>query len=398
VRFATVAMIFAFALGMQTAGATAQAGDLVNGFGQTDVGSNFDFSVEGSATGASPTGHFSLTGPPNVYSWEATPRCMSVAGDRATLGFVIDSGSIGGLDISGQGVLLWVQTHTEHGTAFYKVIGRDVPGDLQPITCADPRPGPDPTFNTVSFFGNTDVYDRQPPVPPASDSVTGTARACVFIFPPDQTCGQAVSIDLGAMSSPGGGNPVGAVGVRDTGPTPGSTSNVGAAVTCLSVRDRVAIIGVTGSRQRFGSAAPHTQIAGLIRVIDAGGPDSGADTFEFAINEGPRDGPPLPGPASCSSFPGAFPIAAIPEFTNETGNVVVTDATPTTYSQCREAGWVTYGFTSRTACIDYVHELARRKCIFERVAHGITAFRTKYGLPPDQHHAMRHCVRLYTGW
>ena len=45
-----------------------------------------------------------------------------------------------------------------------------------------------------------------------------------------------------------------------------------------------------------------------------------------------------------------------------------------------------------------MHHQARQKCIFERVAHGITAFRAKYELPADQHHAMRHCVRLYTGF
>ena len=39
-----------------------------------------------------------------------------------------------------------------------------------------------------------------------------------------------------------------------------------------------------------------------------------------------------------------------------------------------------------------------RACIFERVAHGIVAFRTKYGLGTDHEHAMRHCVRLRTGW
>jgi hypothetical protein len=37
------------------------------------------------------------------------------------------------------------------------------------------------------------------------------------------------------------------------------------------------------------------------------------------------------------------------------------------------------------------------KCIFERVAHGIVAFRAEYGFAPDQNHAMRHCVRLYPG-
>jgi hypothetical protein len=389
------------ALVAQPASSVAQTGDLVEGFGTTDVGSNFDFSVEGTTTGANPTGQFRLTGPPNVYSWEATPRCMNVAGDRATLGFFIESGSIGGLDVSGQGVLLWVQTHTEHGIAYYKILGRDVPGDPQPITCADPRPGPDPTFSVIGFFGNIDVFDKQPPIPPGNDSVAGNAHACVFITPfPEEPCGRDLVMTAGAVSDPGGANPGGAVRVDDFGPSPGSISHVEAAVTCLSVSDRVSIIGVTGSRQRGGSASPHTQVAGLIRIVDAGGPDSGADTFEFALQEGPRDGPPGPGPTSCSRFPGPFPTdpAAIPSFTNEDGNVAVTDAQPTTYTQCRQAGWVKYGFASRAACIDYVHDLARRKCTFERVAHGITAFRAKYGLPPNQHHAMRHCVRLYTGW
>ncbi len=34
----------------------------------------------------------------------------------------------------------------------------------------------------------------------------------------------------------------------------------------------------------------------------------------------------------------------------------------------------------------------------QRAAGGITRFRAKYGLGPNHDHAMRHCVRLYTGW
>jgi hypothetical protein len=82
------------------------------------------------------------------------------------------------------------------------------------------------------------------------------------------------------------------------------------------------------------------------------------------------------------------------------GDLVVVDALPppTTYTQCRQAGWVKYGFAGHADCIDYVHDQARQKCIFERVAHGIAAFRAKYGLGPTHDHAMRHCVRLYTGF
>lgn len=43
-------------------------------------------------------------------------------------------------------------------------------------------------------------------------------------------------------------------------------------------------------------------------------------------------------------------------------------------------------------CITGVDEWARMKCIFELVAHGVVAFRGKYGSAPDQNHAMRHCV------
>jgi hypothetical protein len=37
-------------------------------------------------------------------------------------------------------------------------------------------------------------------------------------------------------------------------------------------------------------------------------------------------------------------------------------------------------------------------CIFERAGIRIAAFRAKYGLGPNHDHAMRHCVRLRTGW
>jgi hypothetical protein len=388
------------ALLVQPAVAAAQSGDNVNGSGQTDVGSTFDFNVTGTPTGANPTGHFHLTGPPNVYSWEATPRCMNVAGDRATLGFFIDQGSISGIDISGQAVLLWVQTWWGQGVAYYKILGRDVPGDPQPITCSDPRPGPDPSFNSVGVGGSLNVGDVRSPVVPGNDAVAGAADTGCLVDFGEPPCTLRFLADVAVMSQPGGANPQGSIHVDELGPSPGGTTWIDAAVTCLSVNDRVAIVGVTGSRQRSGSGSPHTQVAGLIRIVDAGGPNSNADTFQFAMNESARDDRTLlPGPTTCSSFPGPFPTTApFRDFTNKTGNVIVTDVQPTTYSQCRQVGWVKYGLASRSACITYVHELARRKCIFERVAHGIAAFRAKYGLPPNQHHAMRHCVRLYTGW
>jgi hypothetical protein len=361
----TAALTVALALGMHAAVAAAQTGDVVNGFGTSNIGL-VDFTVEGSATGANPTGHYSLSaGPPGVSTWDATPRCMNVAGDRATLGFFIDRGANGTLDISGHAVLLWVQSWQGQGMVYSKLISPPAPGEPPPITCADPRPGPDPTFRAIGGFeGNISVDDRQPPIPPASDSVTGVAdTGCILDFgqPP---CSLRLILDVGAMSGPNGENPVGAVQVDELGPSPGGTTRVDAAVTCLSVSDRVAIIGVTGSRQRSGSGSPHTQIAGLIRVVDAGGPDSNADIFQFAIREGPRDGSTLlPGPTSCVGFPGPFPFPSLfinapsPDFTNTAGNIVVTDtqALPTTKDQCKNGGWQSYGvFRNQGDCVSFV--------------------------------------------
>jgi hypothetical protein len=361
----TVALTVALALGMHAAVAAAQTGDEVAAFGTSNIGL-VDFTVAGSATGANPTGHFSLSGgPPGVWTWDATPRCMNVAGDRATLGFFIDRGASGTLDISGHAVLLWVQNWQGQGIAYAKLISPNAPGEPPPITCADPRPGPDPTFGAIGGFeGTISVDDRQPPIPPGSDSVTGVAdTGCILDFG-QPLCSLRLIFDVVVMSGPNGDNPVGAVHVDELGPSPGGTTHVDAAVTCLSVNDRVAIIGVTGSRQRSGSGTPHTQIAGLIRIVDASGPDTNADTFQFAISEGPTNGlDVLPGPTSCSSFPGPFPFpslfnnAPFSDFRNETGNLIVTDthALPTSKDQCKSGGWKTYGvFKNQGDCVSFV--------------------------------------------
>ena len=101
-------------------------------------------------------------------------------------------------------------------------------------------------------------------------------------------------------------------------------------------------------------------IAGLIRVVDAGGPDSGADTVQFAIQTGPEAGSPLPGPTNCASFPGTFPtgIYAFPDFTNEMGDLVVVDtqaALPTSQDQCKNGAWRNFpGFKNQGDCVSFV--------------------------------------------
>jgi hypothetical protein len=220
---------------------------------------------------------------------------------------------------------------------------------------------------------------------PQGDSVTSDAADC---FVNDPECQRYTFLNLDARSGPKGENPV---GTGDWGVfQPPASFTISGAVTCLAVSGNVATVGFTQA-PGFDST--------LVRVTDRGGPDSGQDLFEV-VSQGSPSGSGQP--PDCSSFPPTqgSDIVITRSGVNERGDIVVVDAPPppTTYSQCRQAGWVKYGFASHAACIDYVHDLARRMCIWERVAGGITRFRAKYGLGPNDDHATRHCVRLYTGW
>lgn len=228
----------------------------------------------------------------------------------------------------------------------------------------------------TSTFGQT----------PAGDSVTGGAHDCVQVV--NGFC-EDHSVGLDAHSGPDGENPTGTMSYGFGFGSPGSTGFGQGQVTCLSVAGNVATIGFTG---REFDEFLELFVSGWVTVKDGGGPGSGLDRFNVLFLK--RDLNPVPTPANCDVAPDALPFA------NDDGDLTVVDATPRpkTYSQCRQAGWVKYGFASHADCIDYVHDRARQACIFERVAHGITAFRAKYGLGPTDDHAMRHCVRLYTGF
>jgi hypothetical protein len=141
-------------------------------------------------------------------------------------------------------------------------------------------------------------------------------------------------------------------------------------VTCLSVTGHTAVIGFTGTYTTYFTTGEVHPTAGLIRAVDGGGPASGQDTAEFASVEGAIGGPPIPGPTTCSSYPGGYPLLHGP-IVNSEGDLVVTDA------QAPTVRWQ-----------------ARQRCIFERVAHGVAAFRARYGTGTPKRHAMRHCVLL----
>jgi hypothetical protein len=194
---------------------------------------------------------------------------------------------------------------------------------------------------------------------PGTDSVIGTASDdCIESVELDGQifCVRGLSITVDVESGAVGENPTGTVVLNSLGPSPGGSVFTTSEATCLSVSGRVAIIGLAGR----GLQNPVLFfVAGLLRVVDAGGPDSGADTFEFAYQTAPVSGPPLPGPTSCSTFPGTFPRDPLlfPDFTNNTGDVVVTDAQPplpTTIAQCKHGGWQQFGFKNLGKCVAFV--------------------------------------------
>jgi hypothetical protein len=201
-----------------------------------------------------------------------------------------------------------------------------------------------------------------------TDSVTGSARDCIA-FDLDG-CNRTIILQVDVESGPVGAHPTGTVTWSELGPTPGGSTSAQAEATCLSVGGRVAIIGVSGFWTRFGAAGFGLQFTGLVRVVDGGGPNSAADTFQTAYEHGgpvlPGPGPappPLPGPTSCSSFPGPFhtgprsPFFFPAVFTNEVGDVSVTDVSPppTSKHQCKRGGWRTYGlFKNQGDCVSFV--------------------------------------------
>jgi hypothetical protein len=196
---------------------------------------------------------------------------------------------------------------------------------------------------------------------PAGDSVTGSGTA-------GETRAELFGFQIDAHSGPMGENPTGSAHI-----SPEISQPFGGPITCLAVRANVATFN-------FEAQPGSTSVATFVATDSPAGD-------QVAYLGGGR------APTDCS------PVANPPNQPLNGGDIVVTDATPpATYSQCRQAGWVAYGYASRAQCISAVHDFARQKCIFERVAHGITAFRAKYGFAPDQSHAMRHCVRLYTGF
>jgi hypothetical protein len=179
---------------------------------------------------------------------------------------------------------------------------------------------------------------------PVGDSVVG--GIVELGEPPARIAGAQIDVHSG----PSGESPTGTAGWGAGGAGDFSTASV---ITCLVVTDRTAIVGFSGTHT-FGSF--EFPIAGLLRVVDGGGPNSGQDTFEWAEIGSPFD-PPIPGPTDCSQYPSSFPRVFTPPVVNVEGDLVVTDVrpVPTSKVQCENGGWHNFaGFKNQGDCVSFV--------------------------------------------
>jgi hypothetical protein len=191
---------------------------------------------------------------------------------------------------------------------------------------------------------------------PTQDSVVGTVVCPVGCPgpPPGTEFAPLIGLTADARSGPSGENPTGTM-MWDQRFTGGGFRNA-TAVTCLSVKGNVAIVGVSGTR-RIAAAGLSLEawLAGRIRITDGGA--SGPDTMEFDLQQGefddpPPPPPPLPGPTDCSTFPAGSPADVAPG-----GELVVTDAPPlpTSKDQCQNGRWRNFpGFRNEGDCVSFV--------------------------------------------
>ena len=149
------------------------------------------------------------------------------------------------------------------------------------------------------------------------------------------------------------------------------SAHIGGPITCLAVSGNTAII-------KFDDQGNEDLGTTEIQVVD-GQPD----TFHTGLTDSPTDCSP-----GTPSFGG--PVSG--------GDFTVVDAQPfpTAKGQCRDGGWQSFGstFKNQGQCVAFVKRQSRQECIFERAAHGVAAFRAKYGQGNQKRHAMRSCVRL----
>ena len=279
--------------------ASADVGDRVTGSGEVaGLGSQFEVDVVGSAAGSQPTGRFSLVGDPTNYSWEATPLCMNVNGERATLGFRINTGTISGVDLSGRGVMLYVEKLSGPGPTYYRVLGKDLSGDPNPVTCPDPALGPDSRLTRQDVGGRINVFDAKP----TGDNVTGRAISGFFVNSPDGDFWEYLTeYVVNAHSDSSGGNPGGTVVVNQCYQQAQHTCQWGGDVTCMRVHENRAVVGFYGPI--IGRFEGPVRVRGFVEVVDNGPASERADTITYRDESAGIGYPGIPDRHSLTTCP-----------------------------------------------------------------------------------------------
>ena len=126
-------------------------------------------------------------------------------------------------------------------------------------------------------------------------------------------------LQANVQSGPAGQNPTG--GFQFESGLGRGRAHIDARATCLDFDGGTAIIGYAGTITGY---MVRVYAAGLARLRDLGPRDSGKDTFQ--VVRGDISATPVPGPTTCSSFPGPFPGTVAPESVNEEGDMIVFDA------------------------------------------------------------------------
>jgi hypothetical protein len=196
---------------------------------------------------------------------------------------------------------------------------------------------------------------------PTEDSVVGSAQ----VSHPDEPHG-TINFQFDAHSGPSGENPTGGASFE----TPG-IGGAGGPVFCLTVAGNRATVGVVS----------------LITF----------QVFFFFVEDNDGAGQDLVALTGADPNSHVCPEPVHPSDPITAGDITVTDAhpLPTSKHQCQAGGWRDFPqFKNQGQCVRFVRHQARQQCVFERVAHGRTAFVTRYGQGPHKRRPMHSCVLL----
>jgi hypothetical protein len=285
------------------ASAQAPTEDSVTGSGSAAVlFDSFQIEARSGPSGENPRGQMSFESVV-AGSFSGTVTCLAVDGTVARFNIQTSAGDVIAIRVTDDSSSGGTDSITADPTS-----GRPA-ADCSPLLVA---------IGGDLIAGDIVVVDAQPPRPP-EDSVTGSGTTDSFI----------TTFQIDARSGPSGENPTGHV-VLEAGAIFDGT------VTCLAVEGNVAV---------FNISIGVSLLPPLLTLRATDNSDSGApDLLELFSAEGRS-------PSDCSP-----PTQLLQRGTVLTGDIVVADVPPLPASteQCKNGGWVQFGFKNEGGCVSFV--------------------------------------------